>query len=93
MTLFCVFFFLHYRHLLTLFRMGLFGAAHGWEWAKGPSLPIICHTYPTIMKLGAVIPYLENINKIYQSRDTLLSSADVSIFKSKISRLRYIKKY
>ena len=33
--------------LLTLFRLGLFGAAHGWGLKKGP-LPKICHTYPTV---------------------------------------------
>ena len=37
--------------LLTLFRMDLFGALHGWGGKKAP-LPKICHTYPTIMKLG-----------------------------------------
>ena len=31
--------------------MGLFGAAHGWGGKKAP-LPKICHTYPTMMKLG-----------------------------------------
>ena len=41
--------------LLTLFRLGLFGAVHGW----GASLPKICHTYPTMMKLGKVTPYLK----------------------------------
>ena len=45
--------------------MGLFGAAHG-LW--GPS-PKICHTYPAMMKLGIVIPYLKKIQKIYESRD------------------------
>ena len=35
-----------------------------------PALPKICHTYPTMMKLGAVIPYLKKIQKIYESRDT-----------------------
>ena len=30
----------------------------------------ICHTYPTMMKLGTVIPYLKKIPKIYESRDT-----------------------
>ena len=30
---------------------------------KGP-LPKICHTYPTMMKLGTVIPYLKKIQKI-----------------------------
>ena len=29
---------------LTLSRMGLFRAAHGW------TLPKICHTYPTMIK-------------------------------------------
>ena len=27
-------------------------------------------TYPTMMKLGTVIPYLKKIKKIYESRDT-----------------------
>ena len=36
----------------------------------GRGLPKICHTYPTMMKLGTVIPYLKKIQKIYQSRDT-----------------------
>ena len=49
--------------------MGIFGAAHGWGGQKGP-LSKICDTYPTIMKLGTVIPYLEKIQKIYESRDT-----------------------
>ena len=55
---------------LTLFRMGFFGAAHGWGGAKRPSpLPKICHTYPTMMKFGTVIPYLKRIQKICESRD------------------------
>ena len=38
---------------LTLFRMGFFGAAHGWEGgAKSPPSKI-CRTYPTLMKLGS----------------------------------------
>ena len=53
---------------LTLFRMGLLGAAHGWG-QKG-SLPKTCDTYATMMKLGAVIPYLQKIEKIYKSCDT-----------------------
>ena len=49
---------------LTLFRMGFFGAAHRWGRAKKTSfLPKICHTYPTMMKLGTVIPYLKKIQK------------------------------
>ena len=40
--------------ILTLFRMGFFGAAHryGGGGGKKAPLPKICHTYPTIMKLG-----------------------------------------
>ena len=56
---------------LTLFRMGFFGAAHGWS--SPPRQKKICHTYPTTMKLGTVIPvipYLKTIQKIYESRDT-----------------------
>ena len=57
--------------ILTLFRMRLFGAAHGWRHKKAP-LPKICHTYPAMMKLGTVIPYLKKTQKIYESRDILL---------------------
>ena len=59
--------------VLTLFSMDIFGAAHRWGgmgWAKRPLLPKICHTYPTMKKLGTVIPYLKKIRKIYESRDT-----------------------
>ena len=58
--------------LLTIFRMGLFGATYGWGGAKRSSLPKICHTYPRKMKLGAVIPYLKKTEKIYESPDTPL---------------------
>ena len=65
-----------YRKLisfLTLFRMGFFKAAHGWKvGAKKVPLPKIYHTYPTMMKLGTVIPYPKKIQKIYESRDTPL---------------------
>ena len=30
----------------------------------------ICHTYPTMMKIGTVISYLKKIQKIYEPRDT-----------------------
>ena len=36
----------------------------------GGPLPNICHTYPTMMKLGAVIPYVKKIQKISEWRDT-----------------------
>ena len=50
--------------------MGIFGTAHGWDGGKKTPLPKICHTYPTMMKLRKVIPYLKKIQKIYESRDT-----------------------
>ena len=50
---------------------GLFRGCSRMRGQKGP-LPKICHTYPTVMKLGTVIPYPKKILKIYESRDTLL---------------------
>ena len=58
--------------ILTLFRMGFFGAAHGWGGPFWSPLPKIRHTYPTMMKLGTVIPYLRKIQKMYKSRDKSL---------------------
>ena len=42
--------------VLTLFRMGLFDAVHGWGRPKRPPVPEICYTYPTMMKFGILIP-------------------------------------
>ena len=68
--------------LLVLFRMVVFGTAHGWEgeicvadFREGglfAPLPKICHTYPTMMKLGTVLMYLKDVEKLYQSHDTPL---------------------
>ena len=62
---------------LTLFRTGLLGAVHGWGGEQKappphPHLFKICHTYPAMMKLSTVIPYLKKIQKLYESRDTPL---------------------
>ena len=48
---------------------GSFWAAHG-SGCKNAHLHKICHTYPKMMKLGTVIPYLTKIQNIYKSRDT-----------------------
>ena len=59
--------------VLTLFRMGFFEAAHGLGgWGGGQKAPLskICCTYPTMMILVKVIPYLKEIQKLYRSRDT-----------------------
>ena len=52
--------------------MGVFGAAHGLGGGQKDPLPKICRTYPKMMKLDTVIPYLKKIQKIYESRDTPL---------------------
>ena len=57
--------------LTTLFKMNLFGTAHGWE-GKKVSLPKFCHTYHTMRRLGTVMHYLEKIQNIYNSHDTTL---------------------
>ena len=59
---------------LILFRMDLFGTTHGRVWEGGGKklhLSKICHTYPTMMQLGTVIPYPKKLQKINKSRDTL----------------------
>ena len=57
--------------------MGLSGDAYGWRGdggggGKKGSRPKICCIYPTVMKLGAAIPYLKKIQKVYESRETPL---------------------
>ena len=47
-------------------------------------LPKICHTDPTMMKLGTVVPYLKKIQKTYKLQDAPLSSADISTFPPRI---------
>ena len=58
--------------ILTLFRMGHFGAGRGWRGPKRLPFFKICHTYPAIMKLCTVIRCLKKIQCIYKSRDTHL---------------------
>ena len=51
--------------------MGLFRAPHEKAGAKRPPLKIF-HTYSTMMKLGTVIPCLNNTQNKRESRDTPL---------------------
>ena len=44
--------------MLTLFRWAFSGLLTDGGNRKGP-LPKICYTYPTMMKLGTVKPYLK----------------------------------
>ena len=50
------------------------GPFRRYSWLRGQNFPLpkIGHTYPTLMKLGTIIPYLNKIQKIYESRDTPL---------------------
>ena len=54
--------------MLNLFRMGFFGAAH--RWGGSPSLKSV--TDIIVMKLDTVIPYLNKLQKVYESRDTYI---------------------
>ena len=66
-----------------------FGAAHGKERAPLHPLPIICYTYPTMMKFGTFKPYLKKKQKICKSRETAL---EFSIFHQKLAKFRYVRK-
>ena len=67
---------------LNLSRISLFGAAHGWGGPKSP-LPKLCHTYPTMINLVTVIPYLKR---------TASLPSPISIFSLEISKFCYIRK-
>ena len=60
---------------------------------KKAPLPKICHTYPTMIKLTTLIPYLKKIQKIYKSCDTPLEFCWHQHFLTEISKFCYIKKY
>ena len=72
--------------LLIIFRLGLSGVAHG-LWCKNACLPKICHTYPTMIKLSTVIPYLKKIQNIYKSRDTSIKFCGHQYFFTKSETL------
>ena len=58
---------------ITLFRVSLCWAAHGWGESKKAPLPKICHSYLTMMKLGTFISHIKKIQKTYKSRDIPLA--------------------
>ena len=55
--------------------------------------PKICHTYPTMMKLSKVIPYLRKFKTYINHVTHPLRFANNSIISLKISSFTYIKKY
>ena len=50
---------------------------------KGPSLPKMCYTYPTMIKLGTITPHLKKIKKYVNCVANFLRSVDICIFFSK----------
>ena len=72
---------------------GLFRDCSRMGGAKRSPLPKICYIYPTMMKLGTVIPYLKRIQKLYESRDTPLDFCWHQHFLPEISKFCYIMKY
>ena len=74
--------------LLTLLRIGFFGAVHGLCFLA--PLPKIHHTYPTMMKLDTVIPYLRKIRYFIFH---LIFTVKIPYFSPEVSKFCYIKKY
>ena len=89
----------YFRDYLTLFRMGFFGAAHRWLWVIGGGggkkapLPKICHTYPTMMKLGSYALPQEDPIYIWITWHTPWVLLISPFFYLKINKFYYIKKY
>ena len=72
---------------LTLFRMDIFGAAHGWSGGQK-----ICHTYPTMMKLGSYTLSKEDPKKIWIMWHTHWILVTSAFSLPEISKFRCIKK-
>ena len=53
----------------------------------------LLRTYPAMMKLGTLIPYLKKIKKYMNHGTHPLSPANISIFSPEIGKSCYIKKY
>ena len=60
---------------------------YSWMYWLKDSLPKTCHTYPEIMKLGIVVPYLKKIQHLIHS------SSLHQYFSPEISNFCYIEKY
>ena len=79
--------------MLTLFKMGFFGAAHRWGGQIGP---------PSLKSVTHILQWwnLEQLYLIWKGSEKymdhvkhVLSSADISNFSTEISKFCYIKKY
>ena len=76
---------------LNPIQYGPFSDAQGRRSKKGP-LPIICHAYHEMMKLGTAIPSL-GIKKIWITWHTLWNLLISIFFLTKIRTFCYVKKY
>ena len=65
----------------------------GGEGAERLPLPKICHAYLTMVKLDTVIPYLREIQKICESRDTRLEFCRYQHFLAGNSQFYDVEKY
>ena len=89
---------IRYSQALTLFKMGLFGAAHGWgvggggEAKSSPSLKSSTHILQW-WNLAQLYLNLKCFKKFMNHVAHPLSSADSCIYSTEISKLHYIKKY
>ena len=76
-----------YILLLTLFRMGFFGAAHGWGGEVKPVTHIL-----QWWNLAQLYLTQRRCKKYMNHVTNPLNSADISIFSTEISKFCYIKK-
>ena len=76
---------------LTLLRSGIFGSAQGWA-AIRSSLPKICHTYPTVLKLHSYTLPKDDPKTIWITWRIPWVLLSISFFSSKISKICYVKK-
>ena len=81
--------------MLTLFRMGLFGATHGWGAKKSPPPPSLKSVTHILQwwNLAQLYLTLKRFRKYMNHITHQLSSAEISIFSPKISKICCIKKY
>ena len=64
---------------LTLFRIVFFGAAHGRLGVQKCPLSKICHIYPTLIKLGAIVPYLKKNAHFFIENQQLLVYQEMQV--------------
>ena len=77
--------------VFTLFKMGFFGAAHGWGVQQGPT-PLPIKSYKNETWHSYTVPK-EDPKKDMNHVTHHLSSADISTFSPAIGKFCFIKRY